>query len=47
MGFAAGVLSRIPVEWQGFALDWEKREVLQIATARASTPARSTSSSCR
>ena len=27
MGFAAGVLSRIPVEWQGFALDWEKREV--------------------
>ena len=28
MGFAAGVLSRIPVEWQGFALDWEKREIL-------------------
>ena len=26
--FAAGVLSRIPVEWKGFALDWEKHEVL-------------------
>ncbi len=25
--FAAGVLSRIPVVWLGFALVWEKREV--------------------
>ena len=40
MGFAAGVLSRIPVEWQGFALDWDKREVRSKTIAIARNAAR-------
>ena len=39
-GFAAGVLSRIPVEWQGFALDWDKREVRSKTIAIARNAAR-------